>query len=159
MKTLIVYDSQYGNTEQVARAIADALGGTAVRVGQANAAVVKDYELLVAGSPTQGGRPTPALKAFLQAIPAGALKDVKVAAFDTRIPSQGSNVFLKILLSVIGYAAGKIDGLLRAKGGTQVAAPEGFLVNGKEGPLADGELERAGAWARGFIASETPTRI
>jgi flavodoxin len=157
MKTLIVYDSQYGNTEQVARAIADALGGSAVRAGQANAAAVKEYELLIAGSPTQGGRPTPALKAFLQAIPAGGLKDVKVAAFDTRVPSQG--VFLKILLGVIGYAAGKIDAPLRAKGGTQAAAPEGFYVKGKEGPLQDGELERAAAWAKGLVASDTPARI
>jgi flavodoxin len=155
MKALIVYDSQYGNTEQVARRIADAVGGTAVRVGQANAATVKDYELLIVGSPTQGGRPMPAVKQFVDSIPAGALSNLGVAAFDTRIPAKG---FLKVLLGIIGYAAGKLATPLRAKGGRQVAPPEGFLVKDKEGPLLDGELERADAWARTLIGAETTHR-
>jgi flavodoxin len=155
MKVLVVYDSRYGNTEQVARAIAEALDGTAVRVGQANAATVKDYELLIVGSPTQGGRPTPAVKQFVDSFPAGALSNVGVAAFDTRVPAKG---FLKVLFGVIGYAAGKIAAPLRAKGGTLVAPPEGFLVKGTEGPLADGELERAGAWGKKLSGIEPAPR-
>jgi flavodoxin len=158
MKALVVYDSQYGNTEQVARAIAGALGETAVRVGQADAAMVKDHELLIVGSPTQGGRPTRAVKQFIDSISEGALSRTAVAAFDTRIPSKGSNVFLKALLGVIGYAAGKIAAPLRAKGGTLVAPPEGFLVKGTEGPLADGELERAGAWGKKLSGIEPAPR-
>jgi flavodoxin len=155
MKVLVVYDSRYGNTEQVARAIAGALGETAVRVGQADAAMVEDHELLIVGSPTQGGRPTPAVKQFIDSISEGALSRTAVAAFDTRVPAKG---FLKVLFGVIGYAAGKIAAPLRAKGGTLVAPPEGFLVKGTEGPLQDGELERAGAWARTLIGKETHTR-
>jgi flavodoxin I len=56
-------------------------------------------------------------------------------------------------MKVIGYAAPKIAKSLIAKGGRQVAPPEGFIVLDKEGPLRDGELERAAAWARDVVAA------
>jgi flavodoxin len=158
MKALVVYDSQYGNTEQVARAIAEALGGTAVRAGQASAGDVKEHELLVVGSPTQGGQPTAAVRAFLKAIPARGLEGVGVAAFDTRIAAQDSGLFLKLLMGVIGYAAGKIDKALETKGGRRIAAVEGFIVTGKEGPLKEGELVRAAAWARTLTGAGARTQ-
>jgi flavodoxin len=157
VKALVVYDSQYGNTEQVARAIAEALGGSAVRAGQASAGNVKEHELLVVGSPTQGGQPTAAVRAFLKAIPARGLEGVGVAAFDTRIAAQDSGLFLKLLMGVIGYAAGKIEKSLVTKGGRRVAVAEGFIVTGKEGPLGQGELERAAAWVRTLAGAGTAT--
>ena len=45
-------------------------------------------------------------------------------------------------------AASTIAKLLQKKGGTLMAAPEGFLVTGEEGPLKDGELERAANWVQ-----------
>jgi len=41
--------------------------------------------------------------------------------------------------------------LLAKKGASTPLAAEGFFVNGKEGPLKDGELERAGAWAKSLF--------
>jgi DNA-binding CsgD family transcriptional regulator len=47
------------------------------------------------------------------------------------------------LVGIFGYAAGKIAGSLKTKGGTLILSPEAFFVKGKEGPLKEGELERA----------------
>ena len=145
MKALVVYDSQYGNTEQIARAIARGIGGEKeVRVVKAAAAVAADagpgIDLLVVGSPTQGGRPTVPTMQFLDGIPAGGLKNVRVAAFDTRATSWITKLF--------GYAAAKIARNLEDRGGTQAAPPEAYFVKGTKGPLADGELDRATAWGK-----------
>lgn len=144
MKVLVVYDSFYGNTEQIARAIGDAIAGEAkvVRVGEVSPSELESVDLLVVGSPTQGGRPTAAIRDVLNEVSKSGVKGVKVAAFDTRVPARWAAVF--------GYAAGRIAKALKGKGGTLVASPEGFFVEGTKGPLKDGELERAAAWARGI---------
>jgi len=143
VKVLIVYDSVYGNTEQIARAIGGAITlpneVKIVRAGEANPSELGTLDLLVIGSPTQGGRPTSPVRGFLDKIPSTVIKDVKVAAFDTRIPSKWAGIF--------GYAAGRIAKTLKGKCGDLVAS-EGFFVKGTEGPLKEGELERAAAWAK-----------
>jgi flavodoxin len=142
MKALIVYDSMYGNTEKIAKAIGGAIAGEArvVRVSEVNSAELKTIDLLIVGSPTQGGRATPAIRDFLDKISEPAIKGIKVAAFDTRVSTRVATVF--------GYAAGRIAGSLKRKGGTLVASPQGFFVKGTEGPLKEGELERAAGWAK-----------
>jgi flavodoxin len=57
-KTLVVYDSTYGNTEKIAQAIGEAIGGQILRVGEVNPADLKGFDLLIVGSPTRGGLPT-----------------------------------------------------------------------------------------------------
>ena len=59
---------------------------------------------------------------------------------------------LTAFVKLFGYAAEPIAKALVKAGGQQVAAPEGFFVTDSEGPLKDGELERAEAWARGIAA-------
>ena len=44
---------------------------------------------------------------------------------------------------------------LKKKGGTLVKEPEGFFVEDTEGPLREGELERAVGWAREIVGSMT----
>jgi len=73
-----------------------------------------------------------------------------VAAFDTRLNAEAISKtpgFLRVLIGIFGYAAEPIAKTLVRKGGTQVLPPTGFLVPASEGPLVDGELERAGKWA------------
>ena len=103
-------------------------------------------KLLIVGSPTHGGRPTPAIKDFLNKVSKPAIRGINVAAFDTR--------FSTILVRIFGYAAGRIAGSLKRNGGTLIASPEGFFVKGKEGPLKEGELERAASWAKAIVKSE-----
>jgi flavodoxin len=146
MKTLIIYDSQFGNTEQIAQAMAAALGveAKAVKVGQANAGDFAAFDLIIIGSPTQGGRMTPAMKTFLDSLPADVLKGKRLAAFDTR----ARTFFVKIF----GWAANRIEAAIKEKGGSSTAQPQGFFVKATRGPLVDGEIERAVAWAKGIAA-------
>ncbi|HEX9915565.1 MAG TPA: flavodoxin family protein [Candidatus Bathyarchaeia archaeon] len=141
MKALIVYDSVYGNTEKIAKAIGEGLAGdvTVIRAGETGAPKIEDFDLIIVGSPIHGGRPTPAVQSFIDG--AGpALKGKKAAAFDTRI----TNWFAKIF----DYAAARIADSLKANGCSLVVEPEGFSVNGRKGPLKEGELERAASWAK-----------
>jgi flavodoxin len=148
MKALIVYDSAYGNTEKIARAIGGAITGEVkvLRPGKVNPSELASVDLLIVGSPTQGGRPTPAILDFLNKIPERAVKGVNVAAFDTRFSTK--------LAAIFGYAAGKIAGSLKKRGGTLILPPEAFFVKGKEGPLKEGELERAAGWAKELLESK-----
>jgi flavodoxin len=150
MKALIVYDSVYGNTEKIAKAIAEAITPSnevkVVRAGEANPSELASVNLLIVGSPTHAGRPIPAVQDFLKRLPEHSLKGVNVAAFDTRISTR--------IVGVFGYAAGRIAGNLKKKGGTLVASPEGFFVAGGQGPLKEGEPERAAGWAKGILQSK-----
>ena len=142
MKVLIAYDSVYGNTESIAKAIRAGMDGD-VNIQRASAVTTDQLEgidLLVIGTPTHGGRPTPDVQSLLNKIPATSFKGVKIAAFDTR----NSGRFVRIF----GFAAERVSDQLISKGGTAAAPPEGFFVKGRTGPLKDGELERATAWAR-----------
>ena len=60
MKTLVVYDSIYGNTEKIARAIGGAIEGE-VKVLKADEAYfieLQGFDLIFVGAPTQAGRPS-----------------------------------------------------------------------------------------------------
>ena len=156
MKALIVYDSVFGNTEKVALAIGKALGSQentqTLRVSEVVPGHLSGVELLIAGSPTRGFRPTEATTKFLESIPADGLKGMRVAAFDTRIAVKDvNNLILTVFVRLFGYAAQPIADRLTRKGGSLVIPPEGFFVKGSEGPLKEGELERAEGWARSVL--------
>jgi flavodoxin len=160
-KALVVYDSFFGNTERIAQSIGNALG-LPEDVGIRRVVDVKPEQLaglklLIVGSPTRAFSPSPAIKKFLKSIPRDGLKGVKVAAFDTRITEEeiDSAVFiLRILVNIFGYAARPISDRLVKKGGQLIDAPEGFFVHGMEGPLKEGELERASDWAKQILAKQ-----
>lgn len=153
MKALVVYDSAYGNTEQIAQAIGRALSAagdaTVLRAGDVRPEHLRGLSLLVVGSPTQKFSPLGAVTRFLKGIPPDGLRGVRVAAFDTRItPAEIAKVrILAFFVRLFGYAAEPIGKRLAQKGGELALPPEGFFVAGMEGPLLEGELERAAAWA------------
>ena len=158
MKALVVYDSVFGNTEKIAQAIGEALGspedvGT-LRVGDVKPEQMVDLDLLIVGSPTRAFRSTPATSNLLRGIPANHLKGVKVAGFDTRFAvDEKTPAILRFLVKIFGYAAEPISAKLVKKGGELAIAPEGFFVGDTEGPLTEGELERAAAWAKQVAAT------
>jgi flavodoxin I len=152
MKTLVVYDSYFGNTEKIARAIGDALQADSVhvvRVSELEPGQLHGVHKLIVGSPTRAFRPSDAIKAFLKNLSKQELRDVRVAAFDTRVDiAKVNSAVLSFFVNIFGYAAQPIAKSLQKKGGKLAAAPEGFFVKDKEGPLEDGELERAANWAK-----------
>lgn len=88
MYTLVVYDSQYWNTERIAQAIADMIRAfgqaQAVRFDRAHPVELQGADLLILGSPTQGFRPTPPMQSFLGNISSQRLRGLAAACFDTR---------------------------------------------------------------------------
>lgn len=166
MKTLVIYDSVFGNTEKIGRAVGNAIGAAlgpanqvqTLRVGQVQLEQLQGLDLLVVGSPTRGFRPTEGLAAFLKGLPAGVLTEVRVAAFDTRFSAEDQkSAAMRFLLNTGGYAAKPIADRLKKSGGNLIAPPEGFIVEDTEGPLRAGELERAAAWARQLLEKQSAT--
>ena len=159
MKSLVIYDSFFGNTEKIANAIASGLEGKfevkLLSVKEATASLSEEWDLVVVGSPTRAFRPTKAITSFTKKLPEIKLRNAHVAAFDTRIRiTDVDSKFLTFMVNLFGYAAKPIAVNLCKKGGKLVAEPEGFYVEDKEGPLFIGEIERAEEWARGLISAQ-----
>ena len=158
MKAIVIYDSQFGNTEKIAQTIRDALSDTAeTRLMRASSVAPRDLmaaDLLVIGSPTQRFHPTEPVDRFLKGT---SLRGMRAAAFDTRFDMDDvDSRALRLAVKVAGdsaYAAPRIAAVLEKAGATMVVAPEGFIVTDTEGPLREGELERAAEWARGLLTA------
>jgi hypothetical protein len=164
MKAVVVYESLWGNTAAVARAIAEGIGpgARALSTAEATAAALTGVDLVVAGSPVlgfklptdrmregartnPGGKPPrpadlshPSMRAWLDALPAGCGRS---AAFDTQVRGP------------FGKAAPTIAERLEEAGYARLADPVGFTVTGKFGPLRKGELERARRWGSELAAA------
>jgi len=144
MNALIVYDSQFGNTERIAQCITSTLRefgqARSARVGQIHPSELQGMDMLILGCPTQGMRQTPAMQSFIAHIPRELLNGLSVACFDTRFP--GGFWMLS--------AAPSMAKQLHMMGVELVVPPESFFVKSmtKEGPLLAGEMERAASWAQ-----------
>ena len=138
MKALILFDSVYGNTKKIAETVAKELGKDVkiVSVSDFKSKDLTGINLLVVGSPILAFRPSEKTGKFLASLSSGQLKGVKAAAFDTRV-----RIFFH------GDAAGKIANGLKQAGAEIVAEPCGFIVEGKEGPLANDAVAKAKEWA------------
>jgi flavodoxin len=155
MNIVIVYESIYGNTQVVAETIRDALApGNDVRlvtVHEARDLDLRDADLLIIGSPTRGFVPTPNISSYIDGF--DQMEPGKAAAaFDTRLDLESVKpVPLRWVLDVGGYAAARLAANLERHGFVLKGEPAGFLVEGAEGPLKEGEVGRADAWARSLI--------
>ncbi len=164
MSAIVVYESVYGNTRAVAEAIAEGLGDARVVAVHEAPDHVRDHELVVVGGPTHmhsmatsrsrqaavdalhedgnehqmepGATEEPGLRAWLRDLPEGP--DVKAAAFDTRLDRS------PWLTGAASRGIAKRLGHRRY----DVLDSQSFLVEESEGPLADGELDRAREWGR-----------
>ncbi len=156
MKIIVVYESLWGNTAAIARAIAAGIGpeAQALSTAEATAEALAGVDLIVAGAPvlafslpsdkiresirvdprhasTSPDFSHPSMRAWLAALPAGRGRS---AAFETRI-----------WWSPGGATGAIVRGLERA-GYRSAGKAQRFIVKGTYGPLRDGELERARLW-------------
>jgi flavodoxin len=147
MNALVVYFSKFGNTKTVAEAIAETLEAQySVRTLSAERLADSDLsgvDLLVMGCPTHRMNLPEAVRPVFEALPKRVLHGAPVAAFDT---SYEMSAFLSRFT-----AAKKLAQELRKLGGKRVVPPETFHVAGREGPLCDGELDRAREWAGAIL--------
>lgn len=149
MKSLVIYDSVFGNTEKIARAIVDGLGETSSLKHVSNVKPEDlNVDLLVVGSPTRAFNAMPTLNSYLRSLPSNSLRSVRVASFDTRVDvGVVDSKVLSTMVKFFGYAGEKILKILVSKGGNSVGT-NAFFVLDKEGPLKDGEVLRAQEWAK-----------
>lgn len=147
MNALVVYFSKFGNTQMVAEAIAGTLQtGGDVRVVSSEQLTASDLEgvdLVVMGSPTHRMNLPEAVRPIFETLPKRILRGTPVAAFDT---SYKMSAFLSRFT-----AAKKLAQKLRKLGGKRLVPPETFHVMEREGPLYEGEIERAQAWAQTIL--------
>jgi hypothetical protein len=172
MCALVVYESMFGNTQKIAeevlRGLTEVMPAQAVEVGSAPAEIGEDVTLIVVGGPTHAfGMTRPATRKSAQEQADSPLvsrgqgvrewlaaikvtrRGVAGAAFDSRISSP-----------LMPRAAAKsIAKALRKRGVRVVSQPTGFAVTGTQGPLAQGELDRARRWGAALartVADQTP---
>ncbi len=156
MNVIVVYESLWGNTAAVARAIAEGIGpaACAMTTDEATPAAVAGAPVLAFGLPSdrmlaglatsEAGAPRPpdlshpSMRAWLASLPSGHGRS---AAFDTR------------LRWTPGGASGSIRDGLRKAGYDPVGTGEKFIVTGKYGPLREGELDRARRWGAELAAT------
>jgi hypothetical protein len=166
MKALVVYESMWGNTERVAESVADGLRESMevelVEVNQARTEPEPDVELIVAGGPTHAfsmsrsntradavnrgadhGASGIGLREWLDRLPTGHHSQ-RIATFDTRVDK------VRHLPGSAAKAAAKVA---HRHGFPRAEDVESFYVNDMEGPLLDGELDRALEWGRQIAAS------
>jgi hypothetical protein len=167
-RALVIYESMYGNTEQIARAIGDGLADQmrvdVVEVGVAPTRLAADVDLVVVGGPTHafsmsrpGTRASAAKEAESPLVSSGigvrewleglepSAESPLAAAFDTHVDHPK-------LLRHVGSAAAAIAKQQKKLGMEVVAEPEHFWVAGSLGPLRDGELQRAHEFGRSVAA-------
>jgi len=151
MNAVVVYFSKFGNTQMVAEAvretIARELGSEgSVRVISSDVLTGEDFEgadLVIMGTPTHNMNLPKKVRPVFDTLPRRVLKGVSVAAFDTSYKmSWWLNHFT---------AAKRLSQKLRKLGGKRIIPPETFHVTGREGPLYDGEIERARDWAASIL--------
>ena len=170
-RALVIYESMYGNTEQIARAIGEGLAERmqvdVVEVGVAPTTLAADVGLVVVGGPTHafgmsrpGTRVSAAKEAESPLVSSGigvrewleALEQpaepLVAAAYDTHVDHPK-------LLRHVGSAAAAIAKRLEKLGIEAVAEPEHFWVAGTPGPLRDGELQRAHDFGRSLTERST----
>lgn len=170
MHALVVFESSFGNTRTIAESIADGLRSaataTVVEARELDSAAPNGIDLLVVGAPThawslprentrrgaaqqaQGDAATvgPGVREWLATLPS-VRSGARAVTFDTRFAKSRW---------LTGSAARTASARLRRLG-YQVVTTESFFVTGTQGPLRDGEIERARTWgarlAETFAAS------
>ncbi len=161
MKALIIYDTVFGNTRQIAEAIASGLSAqyevNVLAVAEIDA-VADDIDLLLIGGPTHRHGLSDGMRALFERWPVYSLHNIPVATFDTRYRGPGW---------LMGSAARRIGHMIRQHDGHLAMHPESFFVtrdHPAEGEkrhherelLEAGELERAEAWGRWVAEVLTP---
>jgi flavodoxin len=163
MKALVVYESMFGNTEQVARAITDGLSEhlevELVEVTEAPPEITDPVDLIVVGGPTHAfsmtrqstreeaiskgashGSEAIGLREWLEHLHGDGRRPAdRMATFDTRVDK---------VRHLPGSAAKGAAKIAHKLGFEAAAKPESFYVQDVEGPLLDGELDRARAWGQ-----------
>ncbi len=158
MKTIVVYDSVFGNTKKVAETIGETIGDLGevetIQINQLTLEKLKTAQLLIIGSPTRGFEPTKPVANSLKEIKHQIYPDLKIAVFDTRMDIvKVNNKVLTFFVKFRGYAVDSMEKIILKNGFTVFHPGMGFFVEESEGPVTTGEFEKAQTWATSVYQS------
>ena len=174
MRTVIVYESVFGNTRQIAEVIAAGIRVSqpgsevaCVPVTSATAGLVRGADLLIAGGPTHmrgmssrmtrrkgaEGEQQKSPGVHLEPGYSGAgLREWFAGQGQADPPCAAAAFDTRVASRLAGGAARKISRLMREHG-YRMLAQEGFIIEGStHGPLRTGETIRAAAWGAGLVS-------
>lgn len=177
MRAVIIYESIFGNTHQVAEAIAEGIRShftgadvACLPVSAGTAAMLKDADLLVVGGPTHmrglssgmsrrkgaEGEQKKTPNVHVESGFAGpGLRDWFKSLERPARPAAAAAFDTRVGARMAGGAAPRIARRLR-RHGYRVVAAEGFIVDGTHGPLRDCELGRARDWGASLSSRFKP---
>jgi hypothetical protein len=166
-RALVVYESMFGNSELIARAVAEGVAEVLpvdlVDVTHAPRDL-EGYAVLVAGGPTHAftmSRDTTRREAREQGATHGCVGE-GLREWLAALPQQGRHPWFASFDTRVtrrrhlpASAARSAARSARRHGLREVASPESFFVEDVDGPLVAGELERARHWGLD-VASAVP---
>lgn len=167
MKAIVVYQTRWGNTAAIARAIADGLGPEAqvLSTAEATESAFHGAELVVAGSPVFGfrlssdeaGRSIPSPD---RGVPAADLSQPSLMSWLTTLPNgllPGGHGDFAAFETGLRWSPGGVTGAiskeLERAGYQSLGKGRKFIVKGRSGPLRDGELVLARRWGEELAAA------
>ena len=135
-KAIVIYDSKFGNTEKIAKALSEGmkkegLEVDCVKVDNVNLNKLAEYEILAIGAPTQMFSISKPMKEFLKKLENLNLQGKRAFAFDTKLRSRFA-----------GSAAKGIEKQLKKLQMTIIRPYVSAIVKGAEGPLEEGAEEK-----------------
>ncbi|MHA2120906.1 MAG: flavodoxin family protein [Promethearchaeota archaeon] len=141
MKTIIIYETKYGNTKKAAEAIGEGLieAGHEIilrDVKEADINEIKDADVIVIGSPTYAGSHARGIKKFIKKMLDINMEGKSIVAFDTHSAGGEGNFLRKAVFKMEKQIQKTVPGIKIVMNGLQVG------VHGIKGPLVDGELEK-----------------
>lgn len=156
MKIAIIYDSYFGNTKMIAETMARTISTEhdvyLCNFDELNLDRLEQVELIVVGSPTRAFRHTKKIAELIYNI-IPVKKIPKIAIFDTRIALEDiDNKMLAFMAKKFGYANDSMAKLISRRSLNLISKPGEFHVMDSEGPLKDGEIERASEWIETVMA-------
>jgi len=165
MRSLVVYESMFGNTKVIAEAIAKGLSAHSTvdieEVGDASTPPPPEIDLLVVGGPTHAfgmSRASTRQSAAEQAEHGIISSNIGLREWIDGLSASGGGIALATFDTRIarprmpGSAARRAEKRLVGLGYRAVTPPKSFWVQGTPGPLAEGEVERATHWAKDLAA-------
>ncbi|MFF0410435.1 flavodoxin family protein [Kitasatospora sp. NPDC004745] len=177
MHTVIVYESMYGNTREIAEAVAEGVHQAdptasvqCLPLTEAGHGTTRTADLLVVGGPTHMHGMSSGISRRMAAAAESHKPGADAAAAEARetaegpglrhwlhdLPRTGSGTHAAAFDTRVDMprAGGAAEGIARRLSHHHydlVVAPEGFIVDGNDGPLRAGERERARAWGASLV--------
>jgi len=135
MKAIVIYDTKFGNTEKIAKALVSGIEEhgietDCIKVEDVEIDRLAEYELLIIGGPTHNRKASKPMEKFLGTLESVDIRGKRAFAFDTKRERRFA-----------GSAAKNIEKRLKSLGLSIIRPYSSAIVKGRERPLEEGMEE------------------